>query len=85
MKEPSFNAFSTALGRTSNDIDHIIGLLKMRSMEVDGPMERNGESIYHINHHTLSEPEIRYLAERNSLTTWEIYSYVKNRSPNRRV
>ena len=85
MKEPSFDAFAKALGRTPLEVDHIIGLLKLRSMEVEGPTERNGESIYHINHHTLSEPEIRYLAEHNSLTTWDIYAYVKNRSRNARV
>jgi hypothetical protein len=33
----------------------------------------------------LSEPEIRHLAEHNSLTSWDIYNYVKNRGPNRRV
>jgi hypothetical protein len=80
MKEPSSHVFSGEQPRTSLDIDHIIRLLKLRRMGVYGPTERNGESIYQINDHTL----IRHLAEHDSLTIWGIYNYVKNRGRNRR-
>jgi hypothetical protein len=65
------------------DIQRIIAALKQRDMQVTGPTSQNGESVYRINEHALTENEIRTLAVEDELTTWGIYSYVKMRDQNR--
>ncbi|HWF38253.1 MAG TPA: hypothetical protein VG322_07030 [Candidatus Acidoferrales bacterium] len=65
------------------DIQRIIAALKQRDMQVTGPIPTNGESVYRINEHALTEGEIRTLAVEDQLTTWGIYSYVKTRDQNR--
>jgi len=64
------------------DIERIIQALKLHGAEVDGPTEHNEELVYRINEHNLTEHEIRFLAENDRLTTWEIYNYVRNRTLN---
>lgn len=63
----------------SPDIATIIHALKMHGAAVDGPTERDGELVYRINEHSLTEHEIRFLADNGRLTTWEIYNYARNR------
>ena len=65
----------------SSDIATIIQALKMHGATVDGPTERDGELVYRINEHSLTEHEIRFLADSGRLTTWEIYNYARNRPP----
>jgi hypothetical protein len=56
------------------DIEGIIQAPKLHGATVDGPTERDGELVYHINEHSLTEREIRFLADSGRLTTWEIYN-----------
>jgi len=65
----------------SSDIATIIQALKMHGATVDGPTERDGELVYRINGHSLTENEIRSLADSGRLTAWEIYNYARNRPP----
>lgn len=58
----------------------IVQALKMNGATIDGPAERDGELVYRINEHNLSEHEIRFLADNSRLTTWEIYNYARNRA-----
>ena len=63
----------------SSHVATIVQALKMHGVAVDGPTEQNGELVYRINEHTLTENEIRSLADRGRLTAWEIYNYARNR------
>ena len=63
----------------SRDVATIVKALKMRGATVDGPAERDGELAYRINDHSLTEHEIRSLADSGRLTAWEIYNYARNR------
>jgi hypothetical protein len=63
----------------SSDVATIVQSLKMHGAAVDGPTEHNGELVYRINEHSLTEDEIRSLADRGRLTAWEIYNYARNR------
>ena len=66
--------------RGSPDIATIVQALKMHAASVDGPTERDGELVYRINEHSLTEHEIRFLADSGRLTAWEIYNYARNRA-----
>lgn len=61
------------------DIERIIIALKYRQMQVTGPSTQNGDSVYRINEHALTETEMRTLASENKLTSWGIFTYVKER------
>ena len=63
-------------------IEQIIRLLRLHRFKVDGPRIRNGESIYRINEHTLTEREIRFLAAARQLTSSHLYEYVSRRGAN---
>jgi hypothetical protein len=63
----------------SPDVATIVQALKIHGATVDGPTEREGELVYRINGHSLTENEIRSLADRGRLTAWEIYNYARNR------
>jgi len=65
----------------SRDVATIVEALKMHGAAVDGPIERDGELVYRINEHSLTENEIRSLADSGRLTAWEIYNYARNRPP----
>lgn len=65
------------------DIQRIVATLKQRDMQVTGPTPKDGESVYRVNEHALTESEMRALATDDELTTWGIYSYVKARDQNR--
>lgn len=65
------------------DIQQIINHAKQCEMHVTGPSTKDGESVYRINEHALTEAEMRKLATENLLTTWGIYNYVKVRGQNR--
>jgi hypothetical protein len=82
---PASNGIVHARGKLvvrpeSPDIATIIQALKMHGATVDGPTERDGELVYRINEHSLTEHEIRFLADNGRLTTWEIYNYARNRA-----
>jgi hypothetical protein len=64
----------------SPDVATIVQALKMHGAAVDGPTECDGELVYRINEHSLTEHEIRSLADSGRLTTWEIYNYARNRT-----
>jgi hypothetical protein len=64
----------------SPDVATIVQALKMHGATVDGPTEHDGELVYRINEHILTEREIRFLADSGRLTTWEIYNYARNRA-----
>jgi hypothetical protein len=63
----------------SPDVATIVQALKMHGAAVSGPTERDGKLIYRINEHSLTEQEIRFLADSGRLTAWEIYNYARNR------
>jgi hypothetical protein len=63
----------------SRDVATIVQTLKMRGAAVNGPSERDGELVYRINEHSLTENEILFLADGGRLTAWEIYNYARNR------
>jgi hypothetical protein len=63
----------------SSDVATIVQALKMHGAAVDGPTKRDGELVYRINEHSLTEDEIRSLADSGRLTAWEIYNYARNR------
>jgi hypothetical protein len=65
--------------RGSRDVATIVEALKMHGATVDGPTERDGELVYRINEHRLTENEIRSLADSGRLTAWEIHNYARNR------
>jgi hypothetical protein len=65
--------------RESRDVATIVKALKMHGATVDEPTERDGELVYRINDHSLTEHEIRSLADSGRLTAWEIYNYAQNR------
>jgi hypothetical protein len=65
------------------DIQQIISALKQRDMQVTGPTAKDGETVYRVNEHALTETEMRTLASKNQLTSWGIFSYVKERDQNR--
>lgn len=60
-------------------IETIIQALKLNGATVDGPTERDGERVYRVNEHSLTEREIHFLTDSGRLTTWEIYNYARNR------
>jgi hypothetical protein len=66
------------------DLQQIISALKQRDMQVTGPTAKDGETVYRINEHSLTETEMRKLASDNQLTTWGIFSYVKERDRRKR-
>lgn len=61
------------------DIERIVNALRQRDMQVTGPTDKNGETVYRINEHLLTEGELRTLSTEDRLTTWEIFNYVKTR------
>lgn len=65
------------------DIQLIINALRQRDIQVTGPTARDDEAIYRINEHTLTETEIRTLANNHQLSTWGIFSYVRVRDQDR--
>lgn len=65
--------------RIPADIQSIINTLNQRHVEVTGPTARNGEAVYRVNDHTLTETEMRTLAHEDQLTTWAIFDYVRRR------
>ena len=67
----------------SPDIQRIIDHLKECQMHVTEPTIEDGEAVYRINEHALTEREIRKLAAENLLTTWGIFSYVRVRDQGR--
>ena len=66
--------------RVQSDTERIIQALKLHGAQVGGPMDENGETCYLINNHRLNEHEIRFLAENQRLTTWDIYEFARNRT-----
>ena len=65
------------------DIRQIITALRQRDMQVTGPTAKDGETVYRINEHPLTEAEMRTLAKEEQLTSWGIFAYVKMRDRNR--
>lgn len=65
------------------DIQRIVEALRQRQMQVTGPMFKDGESVYRVNQHSVTEAELRMLANEDQLTTWGIFSYVRRRDQNR--
>lgn len=66
-----------------SDILRIINAMRRHDMQVTGPTVKDGESVYRINEHSLTEKEMRTLATENQLTTWGIFNYVKVRDQHR--
>jgi hypothetical protein len=52
-------------------------------MDVTGPTTSNGKLVYHVNGHLLSEEELRGLAQKQLLTSWDILNYTRIRSARR--
>ena len=66
-------------------IPSFIQTLRDRNLDVSGPIKSGNVHIYEVNGHTLTEDELRVLANNDRLTTWDIYSYVKSRTMRRRA
>jgi len=66
-----------------SDIQRIIQALVMHHMDVTGPTTSNGKWVYHVNGHLLSEEELRGLAQKQLLTSWDILNYARIRSARR--
>jgi hypothetical protein len=64
----------------SPNVATIVQALKAHGATVDGPTEHDGELVYRINEHSLTEHEILFLADNGRLTTWEIYDYARKRA-----
>lgn len=51
------------------DIRQILEGLNEHQIQVTGPTSKNGESVYRVNEHTLTERDMRRLAHEDRLTT----------------
>ena len=66
-------------GKVPGGIQTIIETLEARSIKVIRPTTKEGEPVYLINDHQLTERELRILAEQGELTSWGIFNFVRFR------
>lgn len=66
-----------------DDIRSIVQVLQLHSLEVTRPASSGEHVLYHVNGHPFTEEELRNLATKNLLTSWEIFNYTKMRSARR--
>jgi len=67
----------------SPNIQQIVEALTQRQIQITGPTKKGGESVYRVNEHTLTETELRTVANEGQLTSWTIFNYVRLRDQNR--
>ena len=66
-----------------DDIRSIVQALRIHHMQVTGPVSSDEHVLYHVNGHALTEDELRKLATKNPLTSWDILNYTKIRAEKR--
>ena len=67
-----------------SDIRSIIQALHIHNLQVTGPVGGGEHILYQVNGHALTEDELRDLATKNLLTSWNIFNYAKIRSEKRK-
>ncbi len=63
-----------------SDIKQIIQTLLVHGLQVTGPEQSHTTSVYSVNGHELSEDELRTLAQKRPLTSWDVLNYARLRA-----
>jgi hypothetical protein len=66
-----------------DDIRSIVQTFQIHNLQVTGPVGSGEHVVYHVNGHAVTENELRELATKNLLTSWEVFHYTKVRSAKR--
>ena len=63
-----------------SDIKQIIQTLLVRGLKVSLTEQLGTTNTYSVNGHTLSEDELRMLAQKRLLTSWHVLNYARLRA-----